>query len=141
MYKKLVRFKEWHFAEVDPVRLKRKAETFRNVIKQRVTAANDVYDFLRLTLPVLDAAVRGEIVESVDEDYTEFVSGNFKHDMREGLLPPEYDQAFLCAEAGFAVAVQGIPLEQTFIVVIDGETYAWAELEEDGDWPGNVRFP
>lgn len=141
MYKKLVRLDDWHFSEVDPVRLRRKAVALRDQIKQKVKAANDRYEFYSRTLPFVEAAIRGEIVQSLDEDVTKFVSGNFRHDKSEGILPAEYDREFTRAVSGFAVAVQGVPLEDAEEVVKDGVTYAWAEFEDEGDWPDKVKYP
>lgn len=140
MYKKLVKIDDWHFAEVDQVALRRIALDLRDQIKRKVPADNDQYEFYRRTLPVVEAAIRGEIVDSLDDDESRFVSGNYRHDKSEGFLPPEYDPDFTRAVSEFSVTVQGMPLSETEKIVKDGVTWAWAEFEEEGDWPDKVRY-
>lgn len=141
MHKKLVRYDDWHFAEVDPVRLKRMAENLRDQIVQKIRKENDPYLFYSLTMPLVEAAIRGEIIQSLDEDELEFISGNFDHDQSEGILPAEYDREFTKAVAGFDVTVQGLSLEQTEKVVKDGVTYGWVDFEDEGDWPSKIKYP
>lgn len=141
MQKKLVRYDNWHFVEVDPVRLKRTAIALRDQILDKIEPTSDRYGFYAITLPILEAAIRGEIVESLDEDNIEFVPGNYRHDRTEGLLPPEFDRSFTHAVADFSVTVQGLSMEPPELVVRDGATYGWVELEDEGDWPNNVKFP
>lgn len=139
MYKKLIRYDRWHFTEVDPVRLKRMGVKLRDQIQQKVRRENDSYSFYTATMPIVEAAIRGEITHSLDGNELEFISGNFDHDQIEGTLPPEYDRKFREAVAGFAVTAEGLSLEQTEDVVIEGVTYGWLEFEEEGDWPGKVK--
>lgn len=141
MYRKLVKYDEWHFAEVDPVRLKRKALILREQIKQTIKPDNDPYQFYSLTLPFVEAAIRGEIIESLDEDITEFISGNFDHDQREGTLLINYNKEFKSAVAGFAVVAEGLSLEPSQHEVIDGVTYGWLDCEEESDWPDKMPHP
>lgn len=47
MYKKLVRYDQWHFAEVDPVCLKRLAIRLCNLIIQKIKETNDIYGFYK----------------------------------------------------------------------------------------------
>lgn len=139
MYKKLVRYDQWHFTEVDPVRLKRMGVKLRDQIQQKIRRENDPYSFYTATMPIVEAAIRGEITHSLDGNELEFISGNFDHDQTEGTLPPEYDREFREAVAGFAVTAEGLSLEQTEDVVIEGVTYGWLEFEEEGDWPDKVK--
>jgi hypothetical protein len=141
MHKKLVRYDEWHYAEVDSVRLKRKAIDLLDEIKKKISVDHDPYLFYSRTLPFVNAAIRGEIYESLDENVARFVSGNFKRDNSEGTLPPEYDQRFVSAVAGFSVAVQGLSLEPTQKILKNGITYGWVNVEDQGDWPDHVMFP
>lgn len=141
MYKKLVRYDGWHFAEIDPVRLQRKAIFLREQIHKKIPRNNDKYEFFGLTLPIVEAAIRREINHSLDEDACEFVSANFKWDKREGTLSPEFDPKFVSAVSGFSVAVQGLSLEQTDEIHVDGETFRWVNLEEETDWPDKMKFP
>jgi hypothetical protein len=140
MYKKLVRYDQWHFAEVDPVALRRTAAKLRDEIVRKVSESADIYSFYSVTLPILDAAIRGDIVNSLDLDQLHFVTGNYYHDKQEGTLPPEYDAEFQSAVSGFTVTAEALSLEETEDVIIDGVTYAWLEFEEGGDWPDNVKY-
>jgi hypothetical protein len=140
MYKKLVRYDQWHFAEVDPVSLKRLSVVLRDQIHQKIQRDADKYGFYTTTLPVVDRAIRGEIVQSLDLDTIEFVSANYRHDKSEGTLPPEYDAEFRKSVSEFTVAVQGLSLEQTTKILKDGATYAWVAFEEEGDWPDKVKY-
>jgi hypothetical protein len=56
-------------------------------------------------------------------------------------LPPEYDQQFVSAVAGFSIAIQGLSLEPTQKITKNGVTYGWVNVEDEGDWPDNVMFP
>jgi hypothetical protein len=141
MHKQLIRYDEWHYAEVDAVRLRRKAMTLRDEIKKKISIDRDPYLFYSRTLPFVDAAIRGEIQASLDESISRFVSANFKRDNSEGVLPPEYDQDFVNAVAGFSVAIQGLSLEPTQKIIEDGVTYGWVNVEDEGDWPSDVMFP
>jgi hypothetical protein len=140
MYTKLVRYDQWHFSEVDTVRLRRMAIRLRDEINSKVKKDDDPYCFYSLTMPIIDAAIRGEIIESMDGDETEYISQNFSHDQGEGSLPEEYDGEFTRAVAGFDVTVQGLSLENSEHVIIDGVTYGQVNFEEEGDWPDRVRF-
>ncbi|MBZ2210089.1 hypothetical protein [Massilia soli] len=141
MHKKLVKYDEWHWAEVDPICLKRNAITLRDEIEKKISPDDDPYQFYSRTYPVVQAAIRGDIVKSLDENVSRFVSGNFKRDNSEGTLPPEYDHDFRKAVAGFSVTVQGLSLEQIQTHEIDGTTYGWLDFEDEGDWPDKVKFP
>lgn len=141
MYKKLVRYDQWHFAEVDPVRLRRKAIILCDQINQKIRLDNDQYNFHSQTLPFVEAAIRGDITESLDENITNFINGNYKHDKREEILPIGYDRDFKSAVAGFSVAVQGLSLEQSQHEVIDGVPYKWLDCEEESDWPDKMPHP
>jgi hypothetical protein len=140
MYKKLVIYDKWHFAEVDPVCLKRIALVLHDQISRKIPKDADIYSFCKLTMPVIDEAVRGNIVESLDLDTLQFVSANYRHDKSEGTLPLEYDADFRKSVSEFTVAVQGLPLEQISEVFKDGVTYAWVDFEEEGDWPDKVKY-
>lgn len=141
MYKKLVRYEQWHFAEVDPVRLRRKAQILRDQIIKKINPDNDQYQFYRRTLPVVDAAIRGEITESLNKDVTRFISGNFDHDVSEGTLPNDYDQAFRRAVAGFSVTAEALSLEESQHELVDGVDHKWMDCEEESDWPDKMPYP
>lgn len=141
MHKKLIRYDRWHFSEPDPVRLKRTAIKLREQILAKVEATSDRYGFYQKTMPVLDAAIKGEILETLDEDEDDFIPANFTHDQMEGLLPAELDREFTKAIADFSVTVQGLSLERTDKITQDGVTYGWVDFEDEGDWPHNVKFP
>lgn len=140
MYKKLVRYDQWHFSEVDHVRLRRCALALKDQIILKVDRAKDLYWFYSNTMPVIEKAIRREIIESTDLDLVPIISGNYKHDKSEGILPPVYDREFAKAVAGFSVTLQGISLEQTEKTVIDGVTYGLVDFEEEGDWPDKVKY-
>lgn len=140
MHRELVRYDQWHFIKVDPVRLKRVAMILRDQINQKIKTDNDIYLFHTLTMPVVEAAIRGEIIQSLSGTTDNFISGNFDHDRSEGTLPPEYDREFTKAVAGFAVTVQGLSLEAVDKFVLDGVTYGWVEFEDLGDWPSRVEY-
>ena len=140
MYKELVRYDQWHFAEVDPVRLRRCALALKDQIILKVDKANDLYRFYSDTMPVVEKAIRGEIIESIDLDLVSIISGNYEHDKSEGILPPGYDREFTKAVAGFSVTLQGLSLEQTEKTVKDGVTYGLVDFEEEGDWPDKVKY-
>lgn len=139
MYKKLVKYDEWHFAEVDPVSLKRTAIKLRDQINQKIKKDNDPYSFYTRTMPVVEAAIRGEIVQSLNQNASKFISENFYHDRREGILPPEYDQELATAVAEFSVTAEALSLEQTEDVIVDGVTYGWMTFEEEGDMPDKAK--
>lgn len=140
MHKVLIRYDERHCAEVDPIRLKRKAIMLRDEIAGKVSMDDDPYNFCGRTLPIVEAATRGEIRESLDENVLRFNCGNFKRDNSEGTLPSAYDRDFQSAVAGFSVAVQGLSLEPTQKIVKNGVTYGWVNVEDEDDWP-DVMFP
>lgn len=137
MHKQLVRYERGRFLLVDPVRLKRAAIRMRDQILQKVNRDNDPYEFYTRTLPLAEAAIRGEIIDAVQKENQRFVvKGNFHHDESEGFLPPIYDGDFSDAVAGFEVSIFGIPLHQTVEVRVDGVSHAWTEFEDEGDLPG-----
>jgi hypothetical protein len=117
------------------------AARLRDQINLKVKPADDPYLFHTITIPIVEAAIRGEIVESLDGDEIKYISRNFLHDKSEGFLPPEYDREFTSAVAGFDVTVQGLSLEQTENVVVNGVTYGRVEFEAEGDSPNKVRHP
>lgn len=139
MHRKLVRHDGRHFLEVDPIRLRRKAIQLRDEIDRKVPLQNDRYGFRAITLPIVEAAIRGEITESVDPSAAEFIGANFQWDRREGNLPTEYDEEFIDAVADFSVTLKGLSLSVTEEVMIDGISFRWLELEDEGDGPGDVR--
>lgn len=141
MYRKLARYDQWHFAEVDPVCLRRMAIRLRDLIVQKIDKSKDTYGFYSNTMPFLEAAIRGEIIESMDEDESHFISRNYYHEKSEGSLPPEYDQDFMTAVAEFSVTAEALSLDDFDEVIIDGVTYGWVDMEEPGDWPDKVKYP
>jgi hypothetical protein len=141
VYIKLVKYDGWHFSEVDPVRLKRQAIRLKEQIESKIEVDNDPYCFYARTMPIVEAAIRGEISTSVNGRENRYISGNFNHDESEGTLPPQYDREFTRALAGFDVTVQGLSLEETEDIVINGEVYGRLEFEEEGDWPDRVKYP
>lgn len=141
MYRKLVEYDNWHFAEVDPIRLKRKALILRDQINQKIKPDNDPYQFYSRTLPVIEAAIRGEIRKSLDERITKFISGNYDHDRREGNLPASYDYSFKSAVGEFAATATSLSVEQSQHEIIDGVTYGWMNCEEESDWPDKMPYP
>lgn len=141
MYTKLVRYERWHFLEVDPIRLKRMAVRLREQIYSKVRPEFDPYCFYTRTLPVVEAAIKGAIVESLDGDDVKYIGRNFFYDKNEGILPSEYDREFTRAVAGFDVTVQGLSLEQAEDVIVNGVTLRRVEFEEDDDWPEKVKHP
>lgn len=140
MYKKLVRYDQWHFLEVDPICLRRCALALKGQIIRKVSKTSDAYSFHSKTIPIIEAAIRGEITESMDLDVIEFISKNYYHDKREGILPSEYDREFTSAVADFSVTLQGLSLEQTEKIIKDGITYGLVDFEEEGDWPDKVKY-
>ena len=113
---------------------------FKRVVR-KVDKAKDPYSFHSTTLPIVEAAIRGEIVDSIDLDEIRIISGNYRHDVNEGILAQEYDREFTRAIAGFSVTLQGLSLEQTEKIVKNGITYGWVDCEEEGDWPDKVKYP
>jgi len=111
----------------------------RDEITKKINKNADVYNFYSITMPFVDVAIRGEIRQSLDLDKQIFISGNYRHDQREGTLPPEYDADFTDAVAGFRVTAEALSLENWDPVVIDGLTYGWVDFEEEGDWPDKVK--
>lgn len=89
MYKKLVRFHGWHFAEVDPVALKRRARTLLEQIEEKVNPSCDPFEFYRITVPLLKSAIVCDITDSVDEDVTEIINKNYYYERDEGELAPQ----------------------------------------------------
>ena len=141
MYKKLVKYDQWHYEEVDPVMLKRMAIKLRDQILKKIPKENDPYEFHSRTLPIVEAAIRGEIKKSLNNDIDKFISGNFKWDKREGTLPTSYDQEFTSAVAGFSVTAEALSLEENEDIIIDGATYGLLDFEEESDWPDKMKFP
>lgn len=141
MYKKLVKYDKWHFAEVDPVCLKRTAIKLRDQINEKIKKWNDPYSFYTHTMPVVEAAIRGEIVQSLNQNESKFISESFYHDRREGILPLEYDQKFATAVAEFSVTAEALSLEQTEEIIVDNVTYGWMIFEEKEDLPDIVKQP
>lgn len=141
MYKKLVRYDKWHFAEVDPVCLRRIAIGLRDQILQKVNKENDPYMFYSNTMPVVEAAIRGEIINSLSQDELNFVDMNYYHDKQEGELPAQYDREFTKAVSEFSVTAEALSLEDTAEVIVDGVIYSWLDFEEEGDWPDKVKHP
>lgn len=141
MYKKLVKFDGWCFAEVDPVCLKRTALVLRDLIVKKFSPVDDPYNFLTKTLPIVEAAIRGEITESIDQEVVEVISANYDHERREGTLPAKYDNEFTDAIAGFALAVGGMPIEEVQEEIVNGVACGWMNCEEEGDWPDKVPYP
>ena len=139
MYRKLVRHDQRHFCEVDPVRLKRVAILLRDEINRKVEKTADIYGFYLTTLPFVEAAIRGEITDSLDLDAQDFIPGNYRHDENEGILPPTYDENFTDAVTDFRVTAEALSLENWDPIVIDGLTYGWVDFEEEGDWPDKVK--
>jgi hypothetical protein len=140
MYKKLVRYNGWHFAEVDPVCIRRLALVLRDQINKTVQKGTDEFGFYNRTMPFVEKAIRGEIVHSLDLDTTDFISANYRHEKSQGTLPPQYDADFRKSVSEFTTAAQGLSLEQTTKILKDGVTYAWLDFEEEGDWPDRVKF-
>ena len=136
MYRKLVRFDQWHFTEIDPIRLKRTAQKLKDLIAAKIPA-DDPYKIHSLLLPILDACIRGEITKSFD-DTSELISGNYLWAEGEGFLPPEYDVEFDNAFSAFAFTSKGKAVYEIEKVIKDGITYAYMEFEEPGDWPDEV---
>lgn len=141
MYKKLVRYDKTHFTEVDPVRLKRTAARLRDLINLKIPKDNDPYSFHTLTLPILEAAIRGEIGYPLNQDASEFISSNFIHDKGEGIMPPTYDGEFTHAVADFSVTAEALSFEDHQHIDVNGQPHAWLEFEDEGDWPDKVKFP
>ena len=117
------------------------ATNLRDEIIRKIKRTEDVYCFYSTTMPILEAAIRGEITQSLDLDKTKFINGNYRHDKTEGILPPEYDQDFKAAAADFRITAEALSLEKWDKVIVDGVTYGWVNLEEEGDWPDNVKYP
>jgi len=140
MYRKLVPYDEWHFTEVDPVRLRRCSLAFQHQINTKVNEHKDRYAFYNKTMPILHAAIRGDIRNTLDPDVNPFISRDYYHDKGEGNLPAEYDTQFTDAEAAFSVALQGLSLEPTPKTIKDGITYGLVDIEEEGDWPDKVKY-
>ena len=136
MYRKLVRFDQWHFTEIDPIRLKRTAQKLKDLIAAKIPA-DDPYKIHSQLLPILDASIRGEITKSFD-DTSELISGNYSWAAMEGFLPPEYEGAFESAFSAFEVTAEGMTIYIKEKVIKDGITYAYMEFEEPGDWPDEV---
>jgi len=139
MHRKLVRHDQRHFCEVDPVRLKRVAMRLRDEITHKIKNTADRYRFYSITMPFVEAAIRGEITQSLDLAKHNFIPGNFRHDENEGILSPEYDENFTDAVTDFRVTAEALSLENWDPVVIDGLTYGWVDFEEEGDWPDKVK--
>ena len=136
MYRKLVRYDQWHFTELDLICLKREAQTVKDLIAAKIPA-DDPYEIHSLLLPILDACIRGEITKPFNEN-SEYISGNYLWDEGEGFLPPEYDRAFESAFSAFSVTARGMAVYEKEKVIKDGITYAYMEFEEPGDWPDEV---
>lgn len=137
---KLAKYDKWHFDEIDPVCLKRTASKLRDLILKKIEPDADLYGFYIFTLPVLEASLRGDVVKSLDKRTSNFVSRDYYHAKREGTLPPEYDPDFTAAVADFTVTAEGLSLEDNDEVIINGETFAWREYEEEGDYPNKVKY-
>jgi hypothetical protein len=138
MYKKLVGYDSVMglFAEVDPICLKRKAQALKDIISAKIPM-DDPYQIHSKLLPILDACLRGEVTKPFKED-NELISGNYLWDAREGFLKPEYESEFDTAFNHFAFTAEGMSIYEPEQIIKDGETYAYMEFEEPGDWPDLV---
>ncbi len=101
MYKKLVVFDQWHFTEIDPVRLKRRAQDLKDFIMAKIPT-DDQYKVHTRLLPILELAIRGEIYKPFEKN-SDLIDGKYLWDEREGLLPPEYEGEFSGRFSEFAV--------------------------------------
>lgn len=133
MYQKLVRFDQWHFTEVDPIRLRRVAQNLKEMVAVKIPK-NDPYQIHSKLLPILESAIRNEIKQPFDDD-KDLISGNYLWDKREGFLPSEYDDEFNSSFNAFAFTVEGMAVDEIELIIKDGVTYAYMEFEEPGDWP------
>lgn len=138
MYKKLVRYdnNKWCFAELDPICLQRKAQILKDIIAAKIPKDNP-YQIHSKLLPILEACIRGEITKPLNED-NELINGKYSWDKHEGLLPPEYEGEFNTAFNKFIFTAAGKSTDEPEIVTKDGDTYAYMEFEEPGDWPDLV---
>ena len=141
MHKKLVQHNGAHFLQVDPVRLKRTAIRLRDEIISKIKYGDDIYKFYIFAMPVIDAAIRGEITQSLDLEEQQFIPANYRHDRSEGILPPAYDASFSDAVSDFRVTAEALSLRDWDPIIIDGLTYGWVEFEDEGDWLDKVERP
>jgi len=133
MVQKLVRYDRWHFTEVDPVCLKKRALHLRDEIYQKICKDADIYRFYSTTMPFIDAAIRSKVKHSLNSDEVKFIDNNYFRDKAEGTIPPEYDRDFSTAVAEFACAMEAMPLDDFDKVIIEGLTYGWVDFEEEAD--------
>lgn len=117
------------------------ASNLRQQILLKVSREDEPYLFYTRTMPIVDSAIRGEILHSLSQDELHFVSSNYYHAKREGELPPSYDWEFTTAVSEFSVSTEASSLEEHTEVVVDGITYGWVDFEEEGDWPDKVKYP
>ena len=136
MYKKLVRYDQNHFTEIDQICLKRMAKKLKELVAVKIPV-DDQYQINTKLLPILDACLRGEITIPFEEN-NQLISGNYLWARREGTLPAEYDDQFSRAFSEFAFTAKAMATDDVEEIIKDGITYAYMEFEEPGDWPDEM---
>jgi hypothetical protein len=110
--------------DIDMVKLKRVAAEFRAWL-MTVDPSNDLFGFLKQDLPLVDAALKGEMLLPY--------KGWEPHmrELGEGLLPGDYTRV----SAPFYNTIRGAD-RSIETVTKDGKRYAWAEFEDSSDAAG-----
>jgi hypothetical protein len=109
----------WGWSEIDPVKLKRVARDFMAWLLT-VDPNNDPFGFLQQDLPLVKAALRGDMPLPY--------KGREPHirELGEGLLPKDYTHI----SAPFYNTIRGAHLEPPQIIEKDGKRFAWVEFED-----------
>ena len=109
----------WGWCEIDPVKLRRVALDFQAWLST-VDPAHDQFGFLKQDLPLVQAALSGQMVLPYKgfEPHT--------RELGEGWLPREYTKV----SAPFYNTIRGAHLQPPSVIEQDGKRYAWAEFED-----------
>jgi hypothetical protein len=109
----------WGWSEIDQVKLRRVAQEFRSWLVS-VDPAEDPFGFLKHDLPLVDAALSGEMRLPYKS------SRPHTRELGEGLLPREYTRI----SAPFYNTIRGAHLVPPQIIEKDGKKYAWLVFED-----------
>jgi hypothetical protein len=120
------------FAEVDPIRVQRKALAVKHYLETLFDRKTDEYEVYEQVMPLVKGALDGTLKLPYP-----FAKWPLKYVSSEGWLPREFTDVM----AGFKLAASGYHLDEPKIEIVNGEEYAYMDFEEEGDYPDKVKYP
>ncbi|WP_148300331.1 hypothetical protein [Holophaga foetida] len=138
MYQKLVPFDGQRFNAVDPIALRRTAQKLIDQLPE--IPEDDPYEIRARLIPTLRRAIAGQVQQPI-KDELELIGGLFIHERREGIHNINLGLNFSNLYAKFAARALALPLDSLKIEMVNGQQCAWADFEEEGDWPNKVKYP